>query len=120
MEEKKTPTKTVIKYYIGVFITMILLNALFFPLITEKKITKVDYGTFIMKIDSGLVKTVSIQDEEILFTQQKKIKNESGRSSVPGDQLFMMLQERDENELTYSTVPMNDPELVERLMKASS
>ena len=43
MEEKKTPTKTVINYYIVVFITMILMNALLFPLITKKQITKVDY-----------------------------------------------------------------------------
>jgi cell division protease FtsH len=120
MEEKKMPKKPVIYYYASVIITMILLNALFFPLITKKQITKVDYGTFIMKVDSGLVRTVSIQDDEILFTLQGKSKKEAGNSSVPGDKIFVRFQEKNENETAYSTVPMNDPALVERLMKASS
>ncbi len=98
MEEKKTPTKSVIYYYIVVFITMILLNTLLIPLLRKNQITKVDYGTFIMKVDSGLVKTVSINDDQILFT----------------------LQDKNNKEAFYSTVPMNDPALVERLMKASS
>ena len=98
MEEKKISKKPVIFYYAGVLITMILLNALFFPLIMKKQITKVDYGTFIMKVDSGLVKTVSIQEDEIFFSMQKE-KNK---------------------EQVYSTVPMDDPVLVDRLMKASS
>ena len=99
---------------------MILLNALFFPLITKKQITNVDYGTFIMKVDSGLVKSVSIQDEEILFTLPGRNKTGSDNSSEPKNQLFIRLQENNDNESLYSTVPLNDPALVDRLMKASS
>jgi cell division protease FtsH len=120
MEEKKTPTKSVIYYYIVVFITMILLNALLLPLLRKNQITKVDYGTFIMKVDSGLVKTVSIHDDQILFTLQKKNSKEEISSTVPKDQILYMLQEKNNNETVYSTVPMDDPALVERLMKASS
>ena len=120
MEERKKPTKSVIYYYITVLITMILLNALFFPLITKKQITNVDYGTFIMKVDSGLVKSVSIQDEEILFTLPGRNKTRSDNSSEPKNQLFIRLQENNDNESLYSTVPLNDPGLVDRLMKASS
>ena len=120
MEEKKTPTKSVIYYYIGVFITMILLNALLFPLIKKKQITKVDYGTFIMKVDSGLVKNVSIHEDEILFTLQKENNKEAVNSSVPKDQILSRLQGKNDKEMVYSTVPMDDPGLVERLMKASS
>ena len=120
MEEKKTPTKTVINYYIGVFITMILLNALFFPLIRQNQITKVDYGTFIMKVDSGLVKDVSIHDDEILFTLQKNNKKAAANSSLPKDKIHFNLQEKNVEETVCSTVPMDDPGLVERLMKASS
>jgi cell division protease FtsH len=120
MEEKKTPRKPVIYYYASVLITMILLNTLFFPLLRKNEIAKVDYGSFIMKVDSGLVKTVSIQDDEILFTLQKKKIKEAVNSSVPKDQIFGMFQEKNSNETVYSTVPMNDPALVERLMKASS
>jgi cell division protease FtsH len=120
MEEKKTPTKPVIYYYMAVIITMILLNALFFPLITKKEIKKVDYGTFIMKVDSGLVQTVNIHDEEILFTLQKKDKIEAANSALPKDQLLYAMQRNTENEIIYSTVPMDDPGLVERLMNAPS
>ena len=120
MEEKKTPTKSVINYYIGVFVTMILMNALLFPLIREKQITKVDYGTFIMKVDSGLVKDVSIHDDEILFTLQKNNKEEAPNSSLPKDKFLFRLQEKNDEEKVCSTVPMDDPGLVERLMMASS
>jgi len=120
MEEKKTPKKPIIFYYTGVLITMVLLNALLFPLITKKQITKVDYGTFIMKIDSGLVKNVSIHEDEILFTLQKINNKEAVNSTLPKDKLRFMFQEKNNVENVYSTVPMNDPALVERLMKASS
>ena len=39
---------------------------------------------------------------------------------MPKDQILSMLQEKNNKETVYSTVPMNDPALVERLMKASS
>lgn len=120
MEEKKRPTKSVIYYYASVIITMILLNALFVPLFNKSQITNVDYGTFIMKVDSGLVKTVSIHDDEILFTLQKTNTKEAVNSNLPKDKLRSMLQDKDNREKVYTTVPMDDPGLVERLMKASS
>jgi cell division protease FtsH len=120
MKEKKTPTKPVIYYYTSVLITMILMNALLFPLITKKQIIKVDYGTFIMKVDSGLVKTVSVHEDEILFTLQQENNKEAVNSGEPKDQIISMFQEKNNKETVYSTVPMDDPELVERLMKASS
>ncbi len=120
MKEKKTPTKSVIYYYMGVFITMILLNALLIPLIRENQITKVDYGTFIMKVDSGLVKTVSIHEDVILFTLQKENNEEAVNSDASKDRKIFMSQEEKDKETVYSTVPMNDPGLVDRLMNASS
>ncbi|MDZ7635618.1 MAG: hypothetical protein U5L72_14775 [Bacteroidales bacterium] len=109
MEEKKTPTKSVIYYYIGVFVTMILLNALLLPLLRENQITKVDYGTFIMKVDSGLVKTVSIHDDLILFTLQKDDNTGEANSFGPKDQLPLLLQEGNDKEPVCSTVPLNNP-----------
>jgi cell division protease FtsH len=73
-----------------------------------------------MKVDSGLVQNVSIHDEEILFTLQKKNKTEAANPSFPKDQMFFKFQEKNDGEAVYSTVPMDDPALVERLMKASS
>jgi cell division protease FtsH len=98
MEERKKPTKSVIYYYITVLISMILLNSLILPAILKNQIVKVDYGTFLMKVDSGLVNTVNIHEDQILF-------------ELKGD---------NKTAVAYSTVPMDDPTLVERLMKASS
>jgi len=120
MEERKRPTKSVIYYYITVLISMILLNALIFPAVLKKQIVKVDYGTFLMKVDSGLVKTVNIHEDEILFELQKMNSEDAVNSSVPKDQILSMLQGKNNAETVYSTVPMDDPTLVERLMKASS
>jgi cell division protease FtsH len=98
MEENKKPTKSIIYYYGIVAVLMILLNTLIVPLLNKNQITKVDYGTFIMKVDSGLVKSVSIQEEQLLFT----------------------LLDKENKEKVFSTVPMDDPQIVDRLMKASS
>lgn len=98
MEERKKPTRPVVYYYITVIISMILLNALVLPALFKKQIVNVDYGTFITKVDSGLVKTVNIHEDHILFISQ----DESSK------------------EVIYSVVPMEDPSLVERLMNASS
>lgn len=120
MEEKKRPTKSVIYYYASVIITMILLNALFFPLFNKSQITKVDYGTFIMKVDSGLVKAINIQDDEILFTVQKINNKEAVDSILLKARKIFKLQDKSSGDMIFSTVPMDDPGLVERLMKASS
>ncbi|HVN59121.1 MAG TPA: ATP-dependent zinc metalloprotease FtsH [Bacteroidales bacterium] len=119
MEEKKIPRKPVLYYYAVVLITIVLLNALIFPNIMKRQIVKVDYGSFLMKVDSGLVKTVSIHDDEIFFTLQKKNTAGATGSYEPKDQLLTLLNEKN-NETVYSTVPMNDPTLVERLLNAAS
>ncbi|MBN2635657.1 MAG: ATP-dependent zinc metalloprotease FtsH [Prolixibacteraceae bacterium] len=119
MEERKKPTKSVIYYYITVFISMILLNALIFPLFTKKQITMVDYGSFIMKVDSGLVKAVNIQENEILFTLQNN-NIEAVDSSLLKARKILMLHDRSNEDIIFSTVPMDDPGLVERLIHASS
>jgi len=97
MEERKKPTRSVIYYYIIVLISMIVINAVLIPAVSKQKIIQVDYGTFLIKVDSGLVKTVSIYEDQILF-----------------------VQDIDNKDVIYSTVSMDDPTLVERLVKASS
>lgn len=98
MEEKKTPKKPMAYYYMAVITVIMLLNALLFPTLMQTRVLKVDYGTFLMKVDSGLVKTVDIHEDQILFTTM-------------GD---------DGKEKFYSTAPMDDPNLVDRLKNASS
>ncbi len=80
-----------------VLITVLLLNGLVFPLFNRNKIITTDYGTFIRKVDSALVKDVTIKDNRIYFFTQE------------GDKT-----------LAYQTGAINDPQLVDRLLNAGS
>ena len=79
------------------FLIVILLNWLVFPLFTGQRILPTDYGSFVQKIDSGLVKEVVVEDGEIYFTTA-----EGGK------------------DYAYRTGEANDPQLVERLLNAES
>ncbi|MBP1930139.1 ATP-dependent zinc metalloprotease FtsH [Ammoniphilus resinae] len=83
-------------YLIIAIIGVMILNAFFFPLFEEPKITPVDYGTFLTQIENGKVKQVQIQDTEISYVAI----SEQGYES------------------TYVTGRMDDPELVNRLHNA--
>ena len=80
-----------------VLITVLLLNGLVFPLFNRNKIIPTDYGTFISKVDSALVKDVTIKDNRIYFFTQE------------GDKT-----------LAYQTGAISDPQLVDRLLNAGS
>lgn len=73
-----------------------LLNAFIFPLIVQRNIMQVDYGTFLEKIKDGSIKTVEIQENQIAFTA---------------------LNYEDEEKI-FVTGRMDDPELVNRLYDA--
>jgi len=96
MKEKKNPQKPIIYFYIVTFVIVMLLNAFVFPAMLKKQITQVDYGTFLSQIESGKVKTVEIQDNQIAFAA---IDNE-GKEGI------------------YVTGRVDDPELVNRLHSA--
>ena len=76
---------------------VLFLNGLIFPLFTRQQIVTTDYGSFIAKVDSGLVKDVVIKDNQIYFTTEE------------GDKT-----------LAYQTGETNDPQLVNRLLNAQS
>lgn len=75
-----------------------LLNGLIFPMFSGNRIVVTDYGTFISKVDSGLVKDVVIKDNKIYFTAE----------------------EGEKGTVTYQTGEINDPRLVDRLLQAES
>lgn len=77
---------------------LLLLNSIIFPNLFQQTIVPTDYGTFIEKVDSGIVKEVTIRDNSILFTTQK------GKEKAQA----------------YQTGEPNDPELVDRLLAAHS
>lgn len=78
-------------------LVLLLLNGLVFPKIAEKQIISTDYGSFINKVDSGIVKEVAIKSNLIYFTTEENKKTHA-----------------------YQTGETNDPQLVDRLLKAKS
>ena len=83
-------------FFWGILIVL-LLNGLIFPNIAKEQIKNTDYGTFIEKVDSGVVKEVAIKNSQIYFTVE-----EEGKTNA------------------YQTGATNDPQLVDRLLNAKS
>lgn len=84
--------------FLGVILIVLILNGLIFPKLTGQQIISTDYGTFIEKVDSGIVKEVMIKSNQIFFTAQEN----GGKTK------------------TFQTGEVNDPQLVDRLLKADS
>lgn len=87
-------------YWEFLFVLLIVLffNGLIFPGLTGNRVVNTDYGTFMEKVDSGKVKSVTIEEEKIYF------------SAV----------EKDGKTVSYQTGDMKDPGLVEHLLRAES
>ncbi|HHW38786.1 MAG TPA: ATP-dependent zinc metalloprotease FtsH [Bacillales bacterium] len=96
MKVQKNSRKPMIYYFLIAMGIVLLLNAFIMPMITEQKITEVDYGTFLTKIEKGDIKEVKIMSNQIAFTAN----NDQGK------------------EATFVTGRMDDPDLVNRLYKA--
>ncbi|MGN0794526.1 MAG: ATP-dependent zinc metalloprotease FtsH [Aristaeellaceae bacterium] len=90
MDEVKTPKKPFIYYYVIVLVVLFLFNALVMPLISSNRVIEVDYGTFMRMTDEDKVGVVSVQTNQIVFTDK-------------------------EQKQVYRTGLMDDPELIKRL-----
>lgn len=72
---------------------LLLLNNFITPLMTGGRVENTDYGTFVTTVESGKVKQVVIQENQIYYTTADK---------------------------TYRTGAVDDPSLVDRLLEATS
>lgn len=101
MEQKKQDQQPKrMNPYVGMLMGILIilfLNGLIVPTLTGRQIKPADYGSFIAKVDSGLVEEVVIEKGQIYFTVQE------------GNQVT-----------AYQTGAINDPELVDRLLQAKS
>lgn len=103
MEKQKKPSNSNISVqnpYVGFLLGILIvlfLNGLLFPNIGNNRILSTDYVSFIEKVDGGKVKNVVIKSNEIYFTVDEDGKN-----------------------VVYKTGLTNDPQLVDRLLKADS
>ncbi|WFA08234.1 ATP-dependent zinc metalloprotease FtsH [Tissierella sp. Yu-01] len=98
MNQKKsqTPKKPIVFYYLISLVVLMMLNRFLFPsLLDQKKITEVDYTTFINHVENNDIEEVEITETEIKFS----IKDESGELEY------------------YSTGRMDHPALVDILLE---
>ena len=87
--------------FVGMLVVIgvvLILNWLVFPKMDGQRIIPTDYGTFINKVDSGLVEKVMIKNDYIYF----------------------LTDEGEDGKTTYSTGSVGDPGLVDRLLTAKS
>ena len=90
MKEVKNPRKPLIYYYGIAVLVIFLFNLIVTPILMNRRVNEVDYGTFMEMIDKKNIGKVEVDDFEILFTDK-------------------------ENETIYKTGAMNDPTLTQRL-----
>ncbi|RBP41621.1 ATP-dependent zinc metalloprotease FtsH [Garciella nitratireducens] len=95
MHEEKGPKKSIIYYYVIVLLIILLINIFILPIIQNKNIIEVDYGTFLKQVEKGNVKKVEID----------------------GNQITYLVKNKDEKQI-YVTGVMDDPDLVNRLYEA--
>lgn len=83
-------------YYFIVLIILLLLDFVFIPMYTNSRIEETSYSSFLNQIEEKKVNEVQIENTDIYYT----LKN-------------------DDNDKTYQTGVMNDPDLVNRLQDAN-
>ena len=90
MKEVKSPKKPMLSYYLTIISVILLFNLIVTPLLMERQVEEVDYGTFMTMIDEKDIGRVQIEDSEIVFTDK-------------------------DNTKVYTTGAMDDPTLTQRL-----
>lgn len=97
MNEVKSPKKPLIFYYVIALTVILLFNSIIMPLISGRRVSEVDYGTFMSMTEDGNIGKVQISesDNQITFTDSEE-KN------------------------IYKTGMINDPDLVSRLHAAGA
>ena len=90
MQEVKNPKKPLFFYLLIVLTFLVILNSLIMPQFMERQVEEVDYSTFIQMMDEKDIGKVNISATQITFTDK-------------------------DEEKTFKTGLMEDPDLVQRL-----
>ncbi len=96
MKEVKSPKKPIIFYYLIGMVVILLFNTFLFPLLFSPRVQEVSYNTLLSMLDEGNVRSVEIQENQIVFSDRE----------TPAHY--------------YKTGLMNDPDLVERLYEGGA
>lgn len=97
-------------------VLLLLFNGIFYPFFGKEEVRDADYITFLQDVQKGKVKKVLIKDDVVYFTMDEKVKQQSllGSNTKKAQPKYVT------KEVTYKTVEVNDPHLVDRLLKAKS
>ncbi len=97
-------------------VLLLLFNGIFYPFFGKEEVRDADYITFLQDVQKGKVKKVLIKDDVVYFTMDEKVKQQSllGSNTKKAQPKYIT------KEVTYKTVEVNDPQLVDRLLKAKS
>ncbi len=97
-------------------VLLLLFNGIFYPFFGKEEVRDADYITFLQDVQKGKVKKVLIKDDVVYFTMDEKVKQQSllGSNAKKAQPKYIT------KEVTYKTVEVNDPQLVDRLLKAKS
>jgi len=96
---------------------LLLLNGLFYPFFGKPQETEVDYITFLQDVNRGKVKKVLIKNDVVFFTMDAKV---ADRQAIPMPSAKGGKPKTHVEEVTYKTTEVNDPQFVDRLLKAKS
>ena len=95
MKEVKSSKKPLAYYYCIVLIILLLFNLLVSPMLMQRRVTEVDYGTFMSMIEDKEIGQVEVESNQILFTDK-------------------------DGANVYKTGIMEDPGLTERLYESGA
>ena len=69
MQEVKKPRKPLIYYYIIVLLVLLLFNFLAMPLLLQRQVQEVDYGTFLQMAEDQELGQVEVQQQDVYKRQ---------------------------------------------------
>lgn len=92
---QKGPRKKLIYYYIVVMLIVIVINTFIMPYFNKSQIEEINYSEFLTMLEKNEVKSVETADKEITIRSNKK-----------------------DDKTIYTTVRMDDPDLIKRLKDA--
>lgn len=92
MNEVKKPRKRLLYYYGIILLVLILFNFFIVPMITQRRIVEVDYGTFMSMTEKKEIGKVEVQEQEnlIVFTDKEE-KTIYKTGMMPDDNLTQRL-----------------------------
>ena len=72
MKEIKSPKRPLIFYYGIVLVVLLVFNLFITPMLAERQVKEVDYGTFMKMTEDKDIGQVQIDSTQITFTEDRK------------------------------------------------